>query len=95
LIKTKKAQVAVEFIVLLLFVAPIAIYLINYINNKVMKPFADGINNDLKCMVRYGYSCLELGVTFDEGTLSSIDGAVPLDVNTGTTHPWDKVEHAW
>jgi len=93
LIKNSRAQVAVEFIVLLLFVAPIAIYLINYVNNSVMKPFTEGINKDLVCMVRYGYSCIELGVS-DEASLSSIEGSVPVDVDS-STHPWDKVDHAW
>lgn len=90
---SKKAQVAVEFIVLLFFVAPIAIYLINYINNEFLKPFTASISDGLLCQVRYGYSCNEVGIT-DFSLLSNIEGEVPIDVQTGT-HPWDKVSNAW
>lgn len=90
---SKKAQVAVEFIVLLFFVAPIAIYLINYVNNEFLKPFTGSISNGLLCQVRYGYSCTEVGVT-DFSLISNIEGDVPIDVQSNT-HPWDMVKNAW
>ena len=90
---SKKGQVAVEFVVLLLFVAPLAINLINYFNNSFLSPFVSSVNSDMQCMVRYGYSCITVGIEDDSG-LADYVGAVPIDVGS-TTLPLDMVKYAW
>lgn len=93
MIRKKNGQVAVEFVVLLFFVAPIAINLMNYFNNSFLKPFITTVNNDMQCMVRYGYSCVTVGV-IDNTSLANYEGEVPLDVQS-STHPLDMVKNAW
>lgn len=93
MLKNKKAQATIEFVVLLFFVAPIAINLINYFSKEFLGPFVSSMNSDMQCMVRYGYSCVDVGIQ-DTNSLTNYKGSVPVDVQS-MVHPLDKVQHDW
>jgi len=100
--KNNKGQVAVEFILMMALLAAIIYPVLDQVN----KNFIQGpngiqarISKDILCIIRYGYSCGELGITPGDTKLSDFTEEPPIDTGGTTTggqrHPLKRVFATW
>lgn len=84
----KRAQVMVEFLMMIVILIPILIMVTKTIKEKFTDKFDSWIQKEVQCQVRYGYSAKDL-TTVNEGSLSNTSGNMPLDYQQGQSseHP--------
>jgi len=103
LIKNKKAQAMVEFLLLMVVLVPIFIFAINTINERLFGALSGWIGKEIQTRARYGYSYqyYKSGGIINDSNLTSNSGAVPVPFTgsgapaTDPMHPLFKVREGW
>jgi hypothetical protein len=84
----KRAQVMVEFLMLIVILIPILLMVTKTIKEKFTDKFDKWIEKEVQCQVRYGYSAKDL-TNVNQGSLANTSGNMPLNYQQGqqSDHP--------